>query len=175
MPIITKEQLKTREEASQVKIIKWAGNSHKSREVYNLTNEQAISIGSLGKTFKPKVVAEVTGVSVDCVRDLRNGKRGSSGFKPELQEAVDKAAISKKEQVKELAVDKLLSSLGLLSDEKLENLDGRDLSAAAANISRIVNNLEDKGSNGNGSSTQVNVVLYQPKPLREDHFEVVDI
>lgn len=162
------------EDTGEVKIVKWAGHSTTEREHYKLTEEQRVTIGSLGQVFQPKQVAELTGVSVDAVRDLRNGKRGSSGFDPELMKKVNDASAQKRTAVQEKAVDALLASIGLLTEEKMENLGAKDLSAVASNMSKVVSNLEPKdkeGSKGGG----VNITIYAPKTMKEEHFEVVKV
>lgn len=158
----------------EVTIVKWGGHSKVEREHYKLTHDERVSIGALGQNFPPKDVAELTGVSVDCVRDLRNGKKGSSGYNAELAAQVSSAAGKRREEVSIVAVDKLLESLGVISTEKLQALDAKGASLVASNLSRVVSNMSPKES-GDGNKPNIKIVLFQPKPSEEKHFETIEI
>lgn len=156
------------------KIVKWGGHSTVEREHYKLSEEQRVTIGSLGRCFPVKDVAELTGVSVDAVRDLRNGKKGSSGFDKNLNDAIDKATLAKTKTIQDVAMDKLLHTLGFITDEKLEKAEAREVAGVAANLSKVYSNLQPKETNNNGGN-HVQVVLFQPKPLSEKHFDVQEV
>jgi len=160
--------------SSSTKIVKWGGSSTKERIHYKLSEEQRVTIGSLGRVFPTKDVAELTGVSQDAVRDLRNGKKGSSGYDANLNEAINKATLAKKQTIQDIAMEKLLKTLGFISEDKLEKGSAKDLSSVAANLSKVHSNLEPKVATSDGSP-RVQVILFQPKPLSESHFEVVDV
>ncbi len=161
-------------EVSSAKIIKWGGNSTVPREHYKLNDEQRVTIGALGNTFAPKEVATITGVSVDCVRDLRNGKKGSSGYNQTLAEAVDRLSTQNKKNVQDRAVEKLLSTLGFITEDKVRDLKAMDAAQVASNLSRVVSNLEPK-EKASESSARVQVILYQPPPMKETHFEMIEV
>lgn len=161
-------------EEDNVTIVKWGGNSTKERVHYKLTDEQRIEIGSLGRIFPTKDVAELTGVSQDAVRDLRNGKVGSSGFNAELMKEIDARTESVKKATHDVALDKLLKTLEFITEDKMENSNARQLSSIASNLSKVASNLTPKvESNGNGKG--VTIVLFQPQPAKETHFEVIDV
>jgi len=186
--LLTKEQFNSRlnseenlsgivssdEGSSHLKVIKWGGHSQKERPHYKLDEEQRITIGSLGKIFPTKDVAEMTGVSQDAVRDLRNGKRGSSGYSPELMAAIDERTESTRKSTYDKAMDKLLSSLGFITDAKMENANARELSGIASNLSKVASNLTPKDATASVGKG-VTLILYQPKPSKEEHFDVIEV
>jgi hypothetical protein len=75
------------------------------------------------------------------------------------------------ERVRELALDKLMESLGLLTEEKVKKSTARDISVVAANMSRVVENVTPKQVGGN-----VQLVLYAPNRVaNESDFAIVEI
>src|SRR5438477_336801 len=62
--------------------------------------------------------------------------------------------------VQDKAIERLMLSLNLLDDEKLEKCNATDLSKVAANMSRVVDRTIPKESS---QGSQVNLVLYAPK------------
>jgi len=75
------------------------------------------------------------------------------------------------EKVRDLAIEKTMESIGLLTPEKLGKSGARDLSVVAANMSRVIDNVSPKQVGGN-----VTLVLYTPQAQRvEADFEVVEV
>lgn len=159
---------------SSVKIVKWGGHSTVERKHYKLDDEQRAEIGSLGRIFPTKDVANLTGVSVDCVRDLRNGKQGSSGYSESLMKEIEDRTEQHRKATYDTAMDKLLTSLGFITSDKMENANAKDLSGIAANLSKVANNLTPN-LNKEVNGQNIKVILFQPKPMEEKHFEVIEI
>jgi len=110
-------------------------------------------------------IAAEFGVSHQTVSDYKNGKNGGHGsFKPD-----EKAETI--EQIKDLALKKLMQSLGLISEEKLTDCDAKTLSGIAANISRVHGALNPVQSAGD----QVNLVVYSPQLREESKYKIVDV
>src|SRR5580692_3473847 len=63
-------------------------------------------------------------------------------------------------KVQEIALNRLMDALGLLSLDRIENETPKTVSTIAANLSRIHSNLKPKES---GNSNNMNVILYSPK------------
>lgn len=74
------------------------------------------------------------------------------------------------DNVRELALEKLLLSLGLMTQEKFENADLKTLSIVAANAARIVEKLSPKEVN---NSSQL--IIYAPEIRSSDRYKVIDV
>jgi hypothetical protein len=108
----------------------------------------------------PEVAAEFK-LSPNSVREATHSRN------PEVRSRVDNAI----ERVRELALDKLMESLGLLTEEKVKKSTARDISVVAANMSRVVENVTPKQIGGN-----VQLVLYAPsRAASESDFAIVEI
>jgi len=75
-------------------------------------------------------------------------------------------------RVQEIALNRLMDALGLLTLDRIENETPKSVSTIAANLSRIHNNLKPKES-GNGNN--MNVILYSPKVKNESDFECIEV
>ena len=75
-------------------------------------------------------------------------------------------------QVQELALTRLMDTLGILTVDKIEDEKPRDIASIGANLSRIYTNLKPK-DNGNGNN--VNITIYSPSLKKLDEFETIDI
>ena len=106
-------------------------------------------------------IAERYGISRQGVAEINAGHG-----------AVDKKAFDNAvEQARERALDKLMLSLGLITEEKVANASVRDLSYLAANMARIVEKtIPDSSRGGN-----INLVIYTPEIRKEASFDTVEI
>jgi len=119
--------------------------------------------GVLAKTEPVKEVAEVFDISESSVRAAKNGKGNS-----DVRDAV--AATS--EKIRDLALDKLMSSLGIINGETLGNCTAKDASVVARNLAGVVGQLSPREKlDGN----QVTFVIYAPKQKTEEHFQTVEV
>lgn len=75
-------------------------------------------------------------------------------------------------KVQEIALNRLMDALGLLSLDRIENETPKTVSTIAANLSRIHSNLKPKES---GNSNNMNVILYSPKVKNESDFECIEV
>jgi hypothetical protein len=111
------------------------------------------SQSSLGREF---------GVSQNAVHYLETGRSLSLN---------EKAVEERINQVQDVAMLKLLSSLGFMDDEKMKKAGVKDLSTIAANMSKIVSNTRVQKDEGN----QVHLHLYAPELRTEKSFNVVEV
>ncbi len=74
------------------------------------------------------------------------------------------------DRVRELALDKLMQCLGLMTPEKMENADLKTLAIVASNMSRVVEKVSPKES---ANTTQL--VIYAPQIKSVDKYTVIDV
>lgn len=85
---------------------------------------------------------------------------------------VDEVSVQAKlDQVSDVAMDKLLASLGYITPEKLDKSKATDLSMIAANMSKVVNNVRGKEAQG----PQVIVQIYSPELKKESNYKMIDV
>ena len=77
-----------------------------------------------------------------------------------------------RDKVSELALTRLMQTLGLLTPEKMESSDVKDLSAIAANMSRVYEKLQPKESS---ISNNVQVTFFMPEQKQTGHYKVIDV
>ena len=198
--ILTQEQIKQRIESpdnlinkleshrssSSIEVIVKDGvNNHKGNlGVKHLDSDQRLAIGVLAQTTDHKTVAEVFGISESHVNDLATGNRtignGKGGavrvidndLKNQIAERINKTKLT----IQERAAETLLKSLGLLTDDKLENSSAKEIAQITTQMSQVMRNLtpESQESNKN-SGVKVQIVLHQPKQAREEAFDYIEV
>jgi hypothetical protein len=85
----------------------------------------------------------------------------------ELKEKVSKGLNTARDK----ALDLLMRSLGLITDEKLENCNATTLSKIAADMSRVIEKTGDKNINVDMSTK---VLVYKPRQVSEDEYEIIE-
>jgi hypothetical protein len=75
-------------------------------------------------------------------------------------------------KVRDVALEKLMASMGLLDSDKLSACSARDLSGIAANMSKVVEKTLPKQQN---QVAQVNLVIYAPAQKEESSFRTIEI
>lgn len=125
-----------------------------------------VMIGTQAHLTTTSNVAEAFGVSPSTVHEAKHG-RISGETVPELKEAVNENV----EAVHKLAMERLLKTLGVITDEKLEGLNAKDASTVAANISRVMEKTMPKGQ-GDGASR---IILVTPTLKTETHYTTVTV
>jgi len=78
---------------------------------------------------------------------------------------------SKMNEVQDVAMCRLLSSLGFLDDNKLSKLGAKELSAVAANMAKVVGNTREQKGNDN----RVTVQLFAPELRKETSYKVLEV
>jgi hypothetical protein len=74
-------------------------------------------------------------------------------------------------RVRELALDRLLITLGLMTPDMLASASLKELSTNTANLSRVLDKTAPKEMNDN----RVQFLVYAPGPRRMDAFSIQDV
>ena len=115
----------------------------------NRETQEAFGIGSSASTFS-----------------MQHGKTSPEGkLQPELKSKVEQIV----GKVQETAAEKLMSALGFITDEKLENAKATDLSSIAANMSRVIEKTTEKKEN-----VAAQIVIYAPSLRTEEKYEIIE-
>ncbi len=142
-------------------------NSGRTKGAKNLTPMMREIIGTAAHFDKAQNVADSFGVSHDTVGNCKAGRIGSFKNSEELKAKIEKNLDS----VKDLALNRLMKSLNLLDDEKLENCNAPVLSKIAADMSRVVEKVTPK-SDFIDQSTKI--LVYRPRQNAEEDYEIIE-
>lgn len=197
--LLTKEQLEKRitsednisnkiairEQEMQVEIINKDGiNNHKGNPgTRHLTEEERVAIGVVASVTGSSTAAELFGVSPSHAGDLKNGNRNvgngehGSSFRvrdTELQNKIAERLEDAKLTIQEKAAEKLLATLGLLTEDKMENSSAKEIATVASQVSQVFRNMNSTNNKDN-NKTNVKITVHQPKTSKEDYFETLEI
>lgn len=137
------------------------------------TFAEKVFLGTLaGSGVSCSAIEKEFNISREQVNCYRNGRTNNLSNKhhvphPELEAAV-KGSL---DVVTEKAVDLLMRSIGVITDEKLAKASARDASSIAANASRIINNCTPKEVSDN----RVQIVMYAPRQKELREFDSIEI
>lgn len=138
------------------------------------TTEERVLIGTIARAGLGTVqeVADAFGVGHESVENYKMGRttRVSEPLykpHPELEERI----VKNLDIVQERAVDVLLRSLGVITDEKLAKASAKDASSIAANASKIVQNCAPQIAQDN----RIQVIMYAPKQKELKDYQTVEI
>jgi hypothetical protein len=137
----------------------------------NLTESQRILIGKTAQLDSPRNVAEAFHISESHVYNLRKGQTDRDHLQRKTHPELKSAIVEKREEIKDRALDKLLSTLNIISEDKLSILNAKDASKVAVNLSRVHGNMTPQESN-NG---KVNITIYTPQMRSVKEYDVVEI
>lgn len=70
--------------------------------------------------------------------------------------------------VRELAVTKMMSSLNLMTDSKMDKCKATELASIAANLSKVTSNTDKKNQNGSDR-----IIVYSPETKEENHYTTI--
>jgi len=131
------------------------------------TAERALG-AALGKVDTEANVARVLGASVPTIAKWKTGKTTHGGqVRPEL---VDKTK-QQLGKIRDVAMEKLLITLGLIDDDKLETLGAKDLSIVASNVSKVVERALPKDE---ASMNRTQIIMYSPQQMNIAEYNVVE-
>jgi hypothetical protein len=129
------------------------------------------TIAILGRSGEVQTeVARQFNVSPAEVSYCERGKISEHKDDPELKAHIE----DKLGPVQDKAVERLMSSLGLMDDGKLEKSNAKDLSTIAANMSRVVANTVPRNGN-NGDNHGIQIVVYAPQQHKEEDYRVINL
>lgn len=125
-------------------------------------------IGALGELNSYKDVARSFNVSIPTVSFAVSGEVGGKPANKDRKDAV----VARRLSIEDIALTKLMKSLDLIDDDKMENCSAKELSQVSSNLAKVSQSMRDStGSIGN----QTNIVVYSPERRSEDTFKVVDV
>ncbi len=174
--ILTEEQAKARLESGRnllnrfgvektvptAKVIE-IGNSRKGTYEGRLTPEQKTEITSRARLGEDQeLLATEFKVQQSTIGKYERG----------VYKNIDESKVEDRmNEVQDVAMAKLLKSLGFLDDNKLSKLGAKDLSAIAANMSKVVGNTREQKTNDN----RVTVQLFAPELRQEKSYKVLEV
>ena len=82
-------------------------------------------------------------------------------------------ATERLDEVRDIALGKLILAVNSMTDDKFKNADLKELSTVAANLSRVVDKSLPQDSDG--SQGQTNIVIYAPQLSDESQFKTMEI
>lgn len=126
---------------------------------------------ALAHVLPSKDVQRITGYGPAHINRLKQGITSENvPFAPVNEELKEKTE-EKLKVIRDEAVKKLMLAMGMITPDKLEKCEARDLSIVAGNMSKIVERTIPKES----STNTVNLVVYSPQQKSLRDFEVVEI
>lgn len=130
----------------------------------NLTTEERtnIAIESRLGTKSQTEIARANNLRVLTVANIHSGK--TKGIDEERVKQVTN-------NVRDLALERLMASLGLLTDDKLTGCSAKDLSTIASNMGRVVEKIQDKVE----TPDNINFIIYSPELKQERAFDVIEV
>lgn len=140
----------------KVKVIPIEKDKHSSP----LSENEQILAGTLAFQMPVKDVARelnITPSQVSYAKNTTNPK-----VKGPIQATIGR--------VQELALDKMMQALGLMSEEKFTNASLKDLSIVAANMAKIV-----EKTTQSDAVASVQLIIYAPEMKRESSYKVIDV
>lgn len=126
-----------------------------------LDTNTRIMAGVLGHQMPAREIAAEMNITVGQVNGAKNTKDPSIAIP--RQKALDK--------IQELALDKMMYALGLMTPDKFQNASLKELSIVTANMARLV---ESTSPNGD-SDTRVQLVIYAPEVKNEKSYKIMDV
>ena len=130
----------------------------------NLTKEERTNIAISTRTGveSQTEIARANNINLLTVHNITSGKT----------KGIDEARVKEvTNSVRDLALERLMASLGLLSDDKLSGCSAKDLSVIASNMGRVVDKIRDKVE----TPDNINFIIYSPELKQERAFDVIEI
>ena len=143
----------------ETKILQQPGNKKGNKKLaFHQRNEIAVR-SRLGES--QTALADEFGVSQNTISAIERGKT-----------KVDERMINERlDDVQDIAMSKLLASLGYMTSEKLEKLDPVKLSMVASNMGRVISGIRRNDDDG----PKVIVQIYAPELKKESSFKSIDV
>ena len=133
-----------------------------------LDKDQKRFLGMLAYVDKRKEVAKNTGVSAVSIDHFSKGRLGYARPDEESKNLINQ----RKDRVQDQAIEKLMTVINLVTDDKLEKITkAKDLTSIAKDLSIIVGKVGDQGA----GAVQNNLIFYSPNQRDEEDYKVVDV
>lgn len=190
--ILTKEQIEARVTSNgniavsaeklreQPEVVIKDGKNHEGRPgTTNLTEQERVAVGVLANTVGEETAATLFGIEVSTAHKLKFGMQSgdsgdSHGKNMELANQIKQRLESSKLSIQERAAEKLLSAMGLITEEKMANSSVKELASVSSQLSQVVRNMTANNKEGD-SKGGVKIYLHQPKEAKEDSFDIIEI
>jgi hypothetical protein len=143
------------------------GSGKRGRDIPEFLRDTISSLSNQ-PDVKSKDVASAFEVSDAEVSFCKSGRIGGHEPTEERRAKVDERL----EKIKDTALLKLMASLNLIDDDRLEKCSAKELSGVALNMSRIVKEHTPQETN---TGPAVQVVIYAPETKTERAYKVVDV
>lgn len=76
-----------------------------------------------------------------------------------------------REKIRDTALEKLMASMGVISQDKLNDLGPKDASIVAKNLAGVANSMSEH----EGTAPTLSVTVYVPQPREESRYRVIDV
>lgn len=129
--------------------------------------ETKVAIATLAQTMPRREVADMFDV---CERTVSNYKAGEIN-RGKKDAALSSALEKSLDRIQDLAIERMVASIGFMTDDKMENSKAIELSAIAANMSKVIERTLPKEKQG----PTIQVHVYAPRPSAERHFETIEV
>lgn len=141
-----------------------------------------IPLGQPGNTSKPKLDSETkdeiafrarAGETQVSLAAEFNVSQSAIGEIEQGRTKVNEEAVNKRlDSISDVAMTKLLESIGYITSDKMDKCKATDLSSIAANMSKVVSNVRTKTDS---SGPVVNVNVYAPELRNERTFKTIEV
>jgi hypothetical protein len=128
---------------------------------------------SLGAALARIDTANNVAKVIGCTKNpIKNWKMGRTSDNSAMNPALVNETTRKLNNIRDVAMDKLLASMGIIDDESLAEINAKDASIIAANMSKVVERTLPKDAEG---GPKVQVIMYAPQQTNIESFQVVEI
>jgi hypothetical protein len=129
----------------------------------NLTKDERTEIAIRSRTGEDQInIARAHGITQAAVSYIERKK---------VQGIDEKRVEEITGVVRDRALERLMASLGLLTDDKLSGCSAKDLSLIASNMGRVV----EKIAPPSVAENQINFIIYSPELKQERAFKTIEI
>ena len=118
-------------------------------------------------TERQQDIAESFGVSQAAISYQKRVSDKEIENKEKAAEIDERAKVARS-----IAIDKMLLTMGLITEEKLEKLRAKDLATTARELSIVQHTLNPKDK---APAAQVNLVVYAPEVRSEESYKILEI
>ena len=140
----------------------------------NRTFQEREVIGADARLVGPSEAAALHGCSVSQAQAYSNGFNSSAQRNPdaELHQRVNKRL----SEVRESAIDKILSTMENLTDEKLGKAKAGELGSVASSLSKVMqSSLPSQSQQNQNPNGAVQIVIFAPPQKDEERYETVHV
>lgn len=123
--------------------------------------------GVLAHVDTLKNVGESLGISTSQVHQFKNGRNSQHVPNEELKDKIDERLGT----VKDLALDRLVNSLNVITPEKLEKIKVVNAASIAQRMASVVEKVSEKKNDVGNVIFQI----YAPRMREEKEFEVIEV